>query len=146
MIQEYEIYHGSVFTKLIHYQKNGVAIKSYSSSNASYVINNSIGAFIKHSKKRLSPWRFSFLKEHQIEIEELKGNCEKVFLILVCGMDGIVTLSYEELKKILDDNHGEIEWISASRNRNQEYTINGSDGGLGRKIGKSDFPKKIFNT
>lgn len=145
MIKEFEFYHGVVFTKLIHGSKNNISIKSYpSNSNASYILNEQIGIYIKHSAKRLTPWRFSFQKEHQNEILDMKKTLGKIFIVLVCGEDGIVTLSYEELKKILDDNHGDIEWISAARNRNQEYSINGSDGGLGRKVGKSDFPKKIF--
>jgi len=146
MIKEYEFYHGVVFTKLIHNCPSNISIKPYpSDSNASYVLNGNIGIYIKHSAKRLTPWRFSFARVHQDEILDMKNKLGQVFLVLVCGEDGIVTLSFEELKKILDDNHGEVEWISASRNPNQEYNVNGSDGGLGRKVGKSDFPKKIFN-
>jgi hypothetical protein len=146
MIKEFEFYHGVVFSKLIHYSAEPISIKPYSSnSNASYIINDNIGIYIKHCTKRLTPWRFSFQRVHQDEILEMKNKLGQVYLALVCGEDGIVTLSFEELKKILDDTHGEVEWISAARNPNQEYTINGSDGGLGRKVGKSDFPKKIFN-
>jgi hypothetical protein len=46
---------------------------------------------------------------------------------------------------LLDDNHNNVEWISASRGRNKEYSINGSDGGLSCKVGKSDFIRKIFH-
>lgn len=146
MIKEYEFYHGVMLTKLVHGCSDKVTLKPYpSESNASYILNESIGIYVKHSAKRLTPWRFSFAKDHQDEILEMKNKLGQVFLVLVCGEDGIVTLSFEELKKILDDNHGDVEWISAARNPNQEYTVNGSDGGLGRKVGKSDFPKKIFN-
>ncbi|MBX9892357.1 MAG: hypothetical protein K2Y12_08560 [Chitinophagaceae bacterium] len=147
MIKEFEFYHGAVLSKIVHHRDEKIEVKTYpSTSNASYVINNDIGLYIKHSTKRLSPWRFSFMKQHQLELEDMKRNLSKVFLVLVCGHDGIVTLSYNEVKQVLDDNHGEVEWISASRTKNLEYTINGSDGGLNRKIGKSDFPRKIFST
>lgn len=144
MIKEFEFYHGVVFSKLIHNMQNGISIKLYpSSSNASYIINESVGIYIKHSTKRMSPWRFSFQKCHQDEIFEMqKGLCQ-VFVLMICGEDGVVALSYEELKTILDDTQDETEWISASRTRNKDYEIKGSNGKLEKKIGKIDFLKKI---
>ena len=145
MIKEFEYYHGAVFTQLIQESKKNISLKAYSdSSNASYILNENIGLYIKYSKKRLTPWRFSLQKIHQEEILQMKTNLSEVFLLLVCGEDGIVTLNFEELKKILNDAHEEVEWISASRNPNKEYTVKGSDGALGRKVGKNDFPKKIL--
>lgn len=146
MIKEFESYHGVILTKLIH--NNGykpITLRLYpSASNASYVLNESLGLYIKHSTKRLSPWRFSFLKEHQDEILRMKEELGQVFVLLVCGPDGIVTLSFEELKQILNDRHEQTEWISAARNPNKEYTIKGSDGSLDRKVGKNDFPQKLL--
>jgi hypothetical protein len=146
MIKEFEFYHGVVFTKLIHQVEN-ISIKVFpTGSNASYVINDAVGLYIKHCTKRMSPWRFSFKKEHQDEILDMKNKLSDVFLILICGDDGIVTINFNDLKKILDETHGEVEWISASRNPKKEYTIKGSDGSLGRKIGKSDFPKVVIES
>lgn len=112
--------------------------------NSSYILNDKVGLYIKYSAKRMSPWRFSMQQEHQDEILEMKNNLSEVFLLLVCGEDGIVTLGFNELKVILNDAHSAVEWISASRNPRKEYTIKGSDGKLARKVGKTDFPKKVF--
>jgi hypothetical protein len=145
MIKEFEFYHGAVLSKLIHYSINNVTLGIYPSpSNASYILNGNTGLYIKHSTKRMSPWRFSFQKLHQDEILKMKSELDNVFVILVCGEDGMVTLNFQELKAILDETHEEIEWISASRNPNKEYTIKGSNGGLNHKIGKNDFPKKVL--
>lgn len=145
MIKEFEFYHGVVFSKLIHSIPDGISIKLYPSpSNASYVINDNIGIYIKHSTKRMSPWRFSFQKIHQNEILQMQEQLRNIFVLLVCGKDGVVTLSFEELKTILNDIYSETEWISASRTRNKEYSIKGSDGSLEKKIGKKDFLKKIL--
>ncbi|ASE60504.1 MULTISPECIES: hypothetical protein [Weeksellaceae] len=145
MIKEFEFYHGVVFSKLIHNIPDGISIKLYSSpSNASYVINDNIGIYIKHSTKRMSPWRFSFQKIHQDEILQMQQQLRNIFVLLVCGKDGVVTLSFKELKTILNNMHSETEWISASRTRNKEYSIKGSDGSLEKKIGKKDFLKKIL--
>jgi hypothetical protein len=145
MTKEFEFYHGAVFTKLIHSYEGCSTLKPFpSSSNASYIYNDNIGIYIKHSAKRMPPWRFSLNKIHQDEILQMKNQLIEVFLVLVCGDDGIVTLSFAELKKILNDSHEEVEWISAYRPPNKEYTVKGSDGDLGRKVGKSDFPRKIL--
>lgn len=145
MIKEYEFYHGVVFSKLVSNSNDNIIIKSFrSNSNGFYVLNNDIGIYIKYSTKRLTPWRFSFQKIHQDEISQMKNELQNVFILLVCGEDGIVTLSFSELKTILNEIHEEVEWISASRTPNKEYTIKGSDGTLKQKIGKNDFLKKLL--
>ena len=84
------------------------------------------------------------MRDHQEEIELLKSNFNNVFLLLVCNDDGIVCLSYSELKQIFDNQHDPIEWISATRHKRQMYAVKGSNGELDFKIGKNDFPEKIF--
>lgn len=145
MIKEFEFFHGLVFARMIHSMNESILIRSFpTDSNSSYIINDSIGIYIKYSTKRMTPWRFTFKQEHQNEIEEMKKSLEKVFLILVCNDDGIVCLSYKELKQILDGHHDPIEWISADRHKREMYAVNGSNGELRFKIGPNDFPEKIF--
>jgi len=145
MIKEFEFYHGLVFARILHSIPRQLSIEPYhSSSNASYVINENIGLYIKYSSKRMTPWRFSFKKEHQDEIYEMKSLYGRVFLVLVCRNDGIVCLSYNELKQILDDEHDPTEWVSATRHPREMYAVKGSNGSLEFKIGGSEFPNKIF--
>lgn len=147
MIKEFEFYHGAALTAIIHYYKyKPLSIRLYpSASNASYVLNDVIGLYIKHSSKRLSPWRFVFQRSHQEEILRMKEELKQVFVLLVCEDDGIVTLNFTELKILIGKRHEQTEWISAARTPNTEYTIKGSEGGeLNYKIGKNDFPKKLF--
>lgn len=144
MIREFEFYHGVVLSRLVH---GNVPVQIYpfpTTSNASYVLNGAVGLYIKHSAKRLTPWRFSFQQEHQNEIQKMKDKFEDVFLALVCGDDGVVILSYQELKKILDEQHEETEWISVSRRTREKYTVSGSDGKLKYKIGENEFPSKVL--
>ena len=145
MIRDFEFYHGLVFARILHGTQRPLSLRPFQSvSNAAYVVNDKIGIFIKHSAKRMTPWRFTFMKEHQEEIDFLKSNCEKVFLVLVCGDDGVVCLSYAELKQILDNQHDPIEWISATRHKREMYSVKGSNGELDFKIGQSEFPNKLF--
>jgi hypothetical protein len=145
MIKEFEFYHGIVFSRLLHSTQEAVSIKPFSlQDNAAYVINDKIGVYIKYSTKRLSPWRFSFLKRHQDLILEMKNKVGAAYLLLVCNEDGVVAISFDELKKILNETHDDVEWISASRGKREMYSIKGSDGSLEFKIGKDDFPDKLF--
>lgn len=148
MIKEFEIYHGVVFSRLFNASPAAICAASYpSSSNASYFLKNgdcAAGMYIKHCSKRLSPWRFTFLEEHQSEIDKMKTEFDEVFVVLVCGKNGIVVLDYTELKSILDHNHGPTEWISAARGKRQMYTVKGKDGVLDCKIGETDFPRKVL--
>lgn len=146
MIKEFEFYHGIIFARILHATQSEIKIKPYpSQDNASYVINNEIGIYIKYSSKRMTPWSFTFKKVHQEEIEMMKINLKEVFLLLVCNDDGIVCISYSELNQILDNYHDPIEWITVKRQKREMYSISGSNGKLGFKIGINDFPAKLFD-
>jgi hypothetical protein len=145
MINEFEFFHGVVFARMLHATQRQLCLKPYSGSeNAAYVLDDDKGIYIKYSSKRLSPWRFSFQKRHQETILEMKRNIGSVFVLLVCNDDGVVVLTFNELKQILDENHEAVEWISASRNRRQMYSIKGSDGKLNVKVGRDEFLEKMF--
>lgn len=145
MIKEFECYHGAVISRIIHEYGNRIIIEPYPSiSNSSYIINKSICLFVKYSKKRMSPWSFTFKKEHQDEISKMKLKYKKVFTIFVCGTDGIVCLNYDELKSLLDENHESVEWIGIWRNPREKYKVKGTDGKLLFKISENEFPFKLF--
>lgn len=145
MIKEFEFFHGLVFARILHGSDRPISIETYPTpSNSSYIVNGNVGLYVKYSSKRMTPWRFSFKKEHQDELAEMHGKLKDVFLVLVCNDDGVVCLSYEEVKQLLDDDHGATEWISAKRNPRQMYEVKGSDGELDFKIGANEFPAKIF--
>lgn len=139
MIYEYNFFHGAAINDLIHKKIINSVVIYPSESNASYVVDDKIGIYIKYSTKRLSPWRFTFKRIHQNEILEMKERLGQIFLLLVCNDDGIVCISFQELKLILDSEHGEAEWISISRTKRKQYTVKGSDGKLRFKMGVNDY-------
>jgi hypothetical protein len=147
VIKEFEFFHGVVFARILHGTQRLVSIRAFEpSSNASYVLNDTIGIYIKYSSKRMTPWRFTFSPEHKREIEKLCASVPKIFVALVCNDDGVVCLSYAELKTVLDDHRENHQWISAIRHRREMYSIEGSDGSLEFKVGKNDFPGKLFSS
>jgi hypothetical protein len=135
MVKEFEIYHGIVFSKLIH--KFG-EIKVHSlvnNDNSSYVINDSMGIYIKFSKKRLTPWQFTFSSEHYNSIGSLYSQYKKVYIILVCNEDGICCIKYEDFINVIsciDENNSKS--ILISRVKNEQYSVSGTDGALKHKI------------
>jgi len=145
MINEFEFFHGAVFSGILHGAKTEVRLSAYrDDDNATYVLNDKVGLYIKYSTKRLTPWRFSFLEKHQEQIKALKKNFGNVYLILVCNKDGIVILSYEDLRQILDENIELVEWVSVTRGKGKMYGVKGSDGELEFKVGRNMFPEKLF--
>lgn len=144
MIGEAETFQGIVFSRIVRNEKNVIIEKFIKNSNSSFVVNN-VGLYIKYSTSRMSPWNFTFRKEHQDEIKNLYETKENVVIALVCGHDGIASLSYEELKQILDDDHLEAEAVRVHRPPRGKYHIKGTDGKMQKTIADSDFPSKIFD-
>ena len=146
MIREFELYHGAVLGKLIR-AENDLVIEQYPGfgRNSAYVINKRVGLYVKYSTNRLTPWTFTFKQEHQDEIFEMKSVLEDVFVALVCHHNGIVCVSHGELKQMLDNEHDPSEWIRASRHIREKYSVSGSNGRLGYKIGENEFPDKILD-
>lgn len=144
MIREFEFFHGSVFARIIHGSKTSVLIEPFeNSSNALYVVNSTIGIYIKHSAQRLSPWRFTFTSAHLSDLLKMKRRFARLFVVLVCNSDGIVCIRYEELREVLGQ-HESNGWISASRRLRQMYSLKGSHGELEFKVGANEFPSKLF--
>lgn len=145
MVNEFEFYHGLVLAKLIHASKEALLVNNFGQSdNAAYVVNNKVGVYIKYCTKRLTPWRFTFLKTHQEIIQEMKSCFDEVFVLLICHKDGVVILDWNLLKAVLDSTHRGMEWVAVSRGKNRMYSISGTDGVLRYKVSRGDFPDKIL--
>lgn len=145
-IDKFEFYHGAALSKLIN-AGSTISIKSFpTTSLCTYSINNAkVGIYIKYSQKRMTPWRFTFKKIHQEELKILSEMHEKTFLILVCGDDGIGCIEYEKLKKVLDENFNEIEWVKLHRYRRESYEFSGSNGKLKHKLSKNSYPSLVLD-
>lgn len=104
-----------------------------------------IGLYVKVSRKRVTPWRYTFIKEHQAEIEEMRRETDQVFVLLLAGTDGVAMLAYEELKKLLDEQFEDSEWLSVSRKHNQNYRVDGHDGKRKLTIPMNSFPSDIVS-
>jgi len=107
------------------------------------VLNEAIPMFIKHTTKKISPWRFSFNKPNQDSLQDVKVKYGSALVVFVCGHDGICCLEFDEFKNVLDYVHEEIEWVSVKRRKHEKYSVAGKDGELRGKVAEGDFIKKI---
>lgn len=146
MINEKEFFHWSVFARLIDWALGKCVDirKHHSDARCSYIINESVAIYIKTSSIRNGPWTFTFTKEHQDDIQSLMDQYGYFFLILVCNDDGIVSLDFTDLKKVLDYDHLDTEWIKITRKKWEKYAVRWHDGELDHKIWEADFPRNLL--
>lgn len=146
MISKFSFYHGAALCRLIHAEV-AHSVKLYpSKSNSSYMVDDSIGIFIKHSSKRLSPWSFTFTKEQKNELLEMCQLLNNCFLVFICHEDGIACVSFEESQSLIDYSNDRDQWICARRRRREEYSLDGSKGQLNHKIADNEYPEKIIDS
>jgi hypothetical protein len=147
MIKEYEIYHGSVLSRLMHSTNAPVTIKALTDyGNLAYLLNQITVLYIKYSTKRLSPWSFSFSNAHHIDILSLQRQFGSIVLALVCGNDGIVTINFSEIQHLLGNPSEKGASISCSRKPREMYTVKGTAGELNTKIGDCHLIEKLITS
>lgn len=152
-ISSEKVKHGFVISQIVfELSETGFKVNVQGLENRSaYLVDveNSDGVgckfaiFIKLSNKRRSPWGYSFTEQHQIDIDALKTEFGEVFILLLNHDDGVACLSYELLRKVLDEFHEPVEWVTVKSSLRSQYGVKGRDGGLDRKISRGDFPKSI---
>ena len=137
-------FHGAALIRVIRHESYR-SVKVLEENDCSYLINDTVGIYIKYSQRKLPPWSFTFSEEHVREITEMGGSLEKVYVALVCNEDGICCLDWKEFATVISTESTTYpKWISASRMKGEKYSVSGRDGKLKHKIGNSDFPRKIF--
>lgn len=132
MIPEYERYHGVVLRELIVSAPGPVLVETRDRAGrvSSFGLNGRVNLHIKHCSKRLPPWQFTFLGGHLVEIERLERSCGSLWLALVCGIDGIVSLSSREFREITETCEDTTRFIRVDRDRGTMYRVFGNAGRL----------------
>jgi hypothetical protein len=134
MIGEFEKYHGSAIRDLIVGFKDPILIQSSDDIGRvnTYIVNERLGVHIKHSACRLAPWQFTYGEDTLAEIHRLRERSKSVWLIHVCGHDGLVALTYDEFITINSLDADRTRFVRIDRGRNTMYRVNGTDGKLPR--------------
>lgn len=135
MIPEYKLYHGAALAELVHKMTAAISINELNESGrlSSYVFNECVGAQIKHSTQRLSPWAFTFTKANMTELLALRDRLDDVYVVFVCESQGFVCLSITEMLTIIDIGGSDQTWIRIERRRGKLFRVHGAQGELSSK-------------
>jgi len=137
MIAKREFYHGAAVVRLLEDKRCQTVRKN----ELGYVINDSVLIFLKYSTKARSPWRFTFVPEEVEQLNTRAASFADIFVVLICGGDGICPVSWCNVCQLLHNTTG---WMSARRGFNQEYGVAGPKGELGGKVPLNAWPSIIF--
>lgn len=138
MLDDYEFYQGAVLRRLVVDGDYSTSIRPFVREGriTAFVVNGRIGVYVKHSSKRMSPWRFTFSIEQASDLLDLEQKHPDSFVVFVCGTDGLVTLSCHDLHSIVDFQETEFAWVSLSRPPRAQYKLTGNKGELEFKISR----------
>lgn len=133
MIADFDRHHGIVLRQLLIACGKQVRVGAIEMTGRAEAFSIEHAAFyVKHSTKRLSPWHFTFTAENLADLSNLKRDYSPVWGFFVCGQDGVVGLSFDELMSIASIGDGRTAWLRVSRSRKSMYRVSGSLGELPR--------------
>ncbi len=137
MISEFERYHGVALRSIVVSARRPVTIQTCEEVGRvdSYRLNNTTAVHIKHSAKRLPPWQFTFTSDEIRELLELRSTTNSLWVILVCGPDGMLSLSVSEFDEAVGASLDSTPFIRVDRDRHSMYRVFGSAGKLGAATG-----------
>ena len=143
MIKDNEKYHGVVFARLTHINNEIKISSKINNDNNSYIINDKIGIYVKYSKKRLTPWLFTFNKEQYSYVKKLILIAKNGYVVLVCNNDGICCVDFKQFLIVINKiDNDQTKSINITRYKNQMYEVSGTDGKINQKVADSMF---VFN-
>jgi hypothetical protein len=138
MLDDYEFYQGVVLRQLAVEGDYSISFRPFVREGRinAFVVNGRVGVYVKHSSKRMSPWRFSFNIEQAADLLDLEHKFSDSFVVFVCGTDGLVTLSFADLHTIVSFQESENAWVNVSRPPRAQYDIAGNRAELKYKISR----------
>lgn len=138
MSDEYEFYQGVVLRQLVVNADFSIMLRPFEKQGrvSAFVLNGKIGVFIKHSAKRMSPWRFTFNIDQVSDLLDLTTAYSDSFVTFVCDDDGIVTLDVASLYQIVSLEESENAWVRIERPPRSQYAVSGN---------KAELPNKVPN-
>jgi|SRR5215831_19302075 len=136
MSDEYEFYQGLVLRHLVVNAELSIYLRPFVREGriSAFAINGKMGLFIKHSAKRMSPWRFTFTIEQAADLLDLESRLPQSFVVFVCGDDGLVTLDIAGLHSIVSFQETEHAWVRVERSPRSQYSVSGNRAVLPYKV------------
>ena len=142
MTHEFEFYHGAVLRELIISSSHALKILACDDVGRvnSFLLNDNVAIHLQHSSKRLPPWLFTFNRENVEELDRLVQKSRKIWLVLVCGQDGFMSLSLSDFYKVNPPDSETTMFIRVDRERGSMYRLTGTGGKFSSKIPRGVLP------
>jgi hypothetical protein len=138
MIEKLEFYHGAALVRVIEDPRCATIAKHA----CGYLVNNNRLLTIKYSTKAQSPWGFTFSEEDISRLNAASAEFDDCLIALVCGGDGICSLSWSATAALLAESPGRI---AARRGFAGCYGVSGPTGELKGKVAMNTWPTIVFN-
>jgi uncharacterized protein YjhX (UPF0386 family) len=138
-LKKQEFYEGAALHVLA--RTGQIAAMRY--DNPFFVVNHRVWLLIKYSTRGRSPWGFTFTIDEQRRINVV-AQTQNVCLGLICGHDGIATLSHSDYA-LIADQQGKPFRIACFRDHGQHYEISGPTGRTPKKIAPSAWSHILHN-
>ena len=142
MFDEYENYQGLVLRHLIVGAGVPITLAPFVTRGrvSAFILNFKIGVFVKHSSKRMSPWRFTFHIDQVADLLDLEDAYFTSFVAFVCGSDGLVSLDIGTVHTLVKFDDKEQAWIRITRNPRSMYDVAGNRAELPKKTARGPGP------
>jgi hypothetical protein len=138
MLDDLELIQGAVLRQIVVGASAPVRIAPLEKAGRTntFVVNEDVGLHVKHSRKRMSPWLFTFHVDQLSELLDVQQNYRNSFVALVCGTDGIATLDLTSLRSIINFDSSEQAWVRVTRQPRSMYGITGNSSDLSHKVAR----------
>lgn len=138
MTPEYQFYHGAFLHELIVTagRELRVTLRDFHGRPDAFLIDGEVGVLIKHSSARLTPWQFTFMKDHVLELQSLRQDARVCFIVLVCNEDGFVCVRDSDLLSIFTPTSTDVATVRVDRRPRKMYRVSSSGNALDRKVAK----------
>jgi hypothetical protein len=136
MLDEYEFYQGAVLRQLIIESETSLTFRPFLREGRinAFVVNGRVGVYVKHSSKRMTPWKYSFNLEQAADLLDLEAKYPDSFIVFVCETDGLVTLDCGRLYEIVDFQESANAWVRVDRPPRNQYEVSGNKSDLAKKV------------
>jgi hypothetical protein len=136
MTPDYQFYHGALLHEIITCagSKTCVELRNFHGRGDAFVFNGAVGLLIKHSASRLTPWTFTFSKDHVGEIRSLRAETRLCFIGFICGDDGFACVRDVELVTILSPTEKDVASVRIERRPRKMYRVSSGGNELSGKL------------
>jgi len=138
MTPEYQLYHGALLHEIITTCAGElrIVLSDFHGRPDAYIINGEIGLLIKHATARITPWQFTFMKEHVAELHSLRQLTKICFVGFVCHKDGFVCIRDTKLIDVLVPTESDVASVRIERRARRMYGVSSGGRDLEGKVAK----------